>query len=562
MQFCKAALMAVGFTASIAICADRGTAWAQQPASPPQTSPNSSTTTLKVSTQLTVEDVTVTDAQGKPVHGLTQSDFTIREDGKPQPLKNFQEYVTQIPSAQAALPKFPPGIYTNQPSSAPNTSAVNVLMLDEVTTWLNGLMMGPENVMYAQYQSMIYLKTMPPGTQMAILMLGNGLQLVQGFTSNRDVLLEAMNSVNYESVPSTYVNPSTMPSREEACMAANRQSQLVMDALAQAATFLSGIQGRKNLIWFTPGIPWLTNYAQFSRSLCFNDYTAELQKVYAMLTAAQVALYPINPGGVGICDDSCDSRMDFAEHTGGVASYNRNDLDAAIGEAIATGSDYYSLSYVPPLAGYDGKYHTIDVKVDHPGLHLQYRKGYTSLDLVELTKSIAQPAAKGKSAPTIALPPAVSQFRADMALGVPPSTQLLLAVRVVPAATPSQPATSPVKGDLNPKLKPKALIRYDILYSIPAGQVTVADGPNGTHTASVELDLVAYGEDGTKLNVLRQTANVTIKPERIAQFQQNPFEVPLQLDLPPGKLFLRVGALDVPSGKAGTLEIPETVAKW
>ena len=77
----------------------------------------------------------------------------------------------------------------------------------------------------------------------------------------------------------------------------------------------------------------------------------------------------------------------------------------------------------------------------------------------------------------------------------------------------------------------------------------------------VEFDIVAYGEDGTKLNVLRQTANVTLKPQNVADFQAKPFEVPLQLDLPPGKLFVRVGALDILSGKSGTLEFPQTVAK-
>src|ERR1700677_1766468 len=41
--------------------------------------------TLKVNARLTLVDVTVTDAKGKPVHGLTQADFTVKEDGKPQP---------------------------------------------------------------------------------------------------------------------------------------------------------------------------------------------------------------------------------------------------------------------------------------------------------------------------------------------------------------------------------------------------------------------------------------------------------------------------------------------
>jgi VWFA-related protein len=547
-------------------------AFAQQPGNAQQSA--SVTATLRVTTQLTVENVTVTDPQGRPVHGLTQSDFTIKEDGKPQTIRNFNEYGMEVPTTQPALPPLPPGIYTNQQSAAPTTSAVNVLMLDEVTA-------PPAGFMYVRLQALSYLKHLPAGTRAAVLMSGDSLRVVQGLTSDREILVAAINAVKYEPVFGTYVQSTSMPSSSpvvpasvsstpsflapsptslrgsiEGCVAINRQSQLTLNALASAAAYLFGIQGRKNLIWFTPGIPWLTNYQQFSKSHCIDDYTVELQKIYAMLNAAQVALYPINP--MGLTGGDNDSLKALADATGGITYYNRNDLDAALGEVIATGSDYYSLSYTPPLVGYDGKFHAIDVKVDLPGLHLQYRKGYTSLDLVELTQSMTAPANKPAAA---GLPPAVRDYRTNMAHGALPSTQLLLAARVLPSTMPPKAAPLPVKGDLNPKLHNKALVRYDIIYSIPAGQFTVAEGPNGTHMASVEFDIVAYGEDGTKLNVLRQPIKVTLNPDRLAQFQQKPFDLPFQLDLPPGKLFLRIGALDVPSGKIGTLEVPQTVVK-
>jgi len=95
---------------------------AQQGASPT----NTTTQTLQVYTRLTVLDVTAIDANGQPVHGLIQADFTILEDGKPQPVRSFEE----VSSHPVELPReLPPDVYTNlQPP--PPSSAVNIILLD------------------------------------------------------------------------------------------------------------------------------------------------------------------------------------------------------------------------------------------------------------------------------------------------------------------------------------------------------------------------------------------------------------------------------------------------
>jgi hypothetical protein len=245
------------------------------------------------------------------------------------------------------------------------------------------------------------------------------------------------------------------------------------------------------------------------------------------------------------------SREDIAANTGGIAYYNRNDIDGAIGEAIATGADYYSLSYIPPPSKYDDKYHKIDVKVDRPGLHLQYREGYTDIDL---TKPLAEKKdAKNAPAPD-------SDFHAAVDQSLIPSTGLLFYLRVTPSAVPAKPGDPPVAGVLNVKFKGKPLVRYALTYEVPAGEVTLVDGPDGTRKGSLEFDAVAYGEDGIKLNVVREVVNFTLKPNEVEHFIKNPIAMPVQFDLPPGKLDLHAGVLDVSSQKMGTLEIPETVA--
>ena len=361
----------------------------------------------------------------------------------------------------------------------------------------------------------------------------------------------------------------------EFCELMNRRSQLTMIALNQVASFGSGIKGRKNLLWYMSGIPQITYQPilvtpppKSSPYIpCLTNFDLELHRAYGLLNAAQVAVYPVDPRGlvstpspVGDVDDlldnmgpsslgpmSIDSMRDIADATGGIAYVNRNDIDAAMGDAIATGTDYYSLSYTPPDIRYDGKHHTIEVKTDRPGLHLRYRTGYTAIDT---TKLPAQAASKKKSEP-----PPDAAFLAAMAHGAPDATQLLFIVRAQPSANP---ATPPAMGTLDDSIKNKHLVRYDLQYVLYPDEITVADA-GGAHKANVRFDAAVYDAEGKRLNVFTQTLNVTLKPDEVPRITKTPFRFSQQLDLPPGKLFLRVGILDGTTQKLGTLEIPLTV---
>jgi hypothetical protein len=221
--------------------------------------------------------------------------------------------------------------------------------------------------------------------------------------------------------------------------------------------------------------------------------------------------------------------------------------------AITTGADYYSLSYVPPLAKYDGQYHTIDVKADRPNLHLQFRPGYTSVDL---TKPVSSDRNSSKTEP-----PSPSALDVAMAHGAVPSTQLVFDVRATPSTAPAKPGDPLVIGALGPTLKSKSLVRYDFLFTLSGDEIALEDGPDGTRRASIELFIAAYDAEGRVLNYLGRSTRWTLKPEQVAQFTQQSLPVPMQFDLPSGKIFVRFGVLDVPSQKIGTLEIPEAVSK-
>ena len=247
-----------------------------------------------------------------------------------------------------------------------------------------------------------------------------------------------------------------------------------------------------------------------------------------------------------------DSLKTLADATGGIPYFNRNDLDTALGEAITSGSDYYTLAYTPPASGYDGKFHTISVKVDKPNLHLQFRTGYTSVDPSKIPQSPSGKTSKSDPKPQ-------ELFQAAMIHGAVNSTQLTFDVRVN-ALNATKP-DDPVIGTLNPALAGKQLVRYEFLYAIFPDQISLVDDANGLKRGEVEFVLAAYDSDGKLLNGISQTAHFIVKPQDVSRFMQKPMHVPIQFDLPPGNVFVRIGIRDVPSQKSGTLEVAETIAR-
>ncbi len=152
--------------------------------------------TLKAYSNIALVDVTVTDAKGQAVHGLPQSAFTILEDGKPQTIRSFSEIGKDTPMVTRVPPKLPPHIYTNlQPS--PTTSAVNVLLLDSLNT-------SPADQIFVKDETMRYLKSMAPGTRIAIMGLSSKLRLLEGFTIDPAILIAAVDTRKIKRSPSRF----------------------------------------------------------------------------------------------------------------------------------------------------------------------------------------------------------------------------------------------------------------------------------------------------------------------------------------------------------------------
>jgi VWFA-related protein len=495
----------------------------QAPAVPP---------TLRVYSRETVVDVIVTDKDGKPVHGLTQADFTVKENGKEQAIKSFEEFNAETVKAGLTQPQ-PPELGEEVHSSYPPTPVsgpVNILLIDALNA-------PPGMVMRVQRETAKYLKTMPEGTQVAVFWLSpGGLRMLQGFTPDRKLLIGAVTRGG--AFNRTVENWTRM--------------WLTVDAMDEIAVYVSEIKGRKNLIWFTPGMP-----VMLLRDGGYGFHEGEMTLVhrqmdaYELLTQAQVAICPIDPRGVGPpMNMTTLLAEEVAAESGGTAYYNTNDLAAVVGKAIATGSEYYTLSYIPPGNKDDGRYHHIWVGVDRPGIQLVYRKGYDSED----------PLAAHPIAPGPGLKQAVA---AGHAMAVETSSEMQFDVKVQPTAAENA-ATGEASANTGRRLLPKGGkpgVQYGFLFSVPASQITFTQGADGMWLGSLNFDVAAYGANGVLTNTISEKVRLPLSAEKYAEFIKTPFHFFQKLELPIGQTIVRVGILDDASKKVGTMDIPLTVVK-
>jgi VWFA-related protein len=135
----------------------------------------------------------VTNSKGDAVTGLHKEDFEVLEDGKPQTVSTFEEH-HGVPPTQIKLPALPPHVYTNFPVTQ-TADSLNVLLLDALNT-------PTRDQTYVHAQMIKYLKTIPPGTRVAIFTLASRLRMLQGVTSDSSELRAVLNSAPAGTRPS------------------------------------------------------------------------------------------------------------------------------------------------------------------------------------------------------------------------------------------------------------------------------------------------------------------------------------------------------------------------
>jgi VWFA-related protein len=539
--------------------------------------PYDDTTTLRAAARLVLLDVVVTDGKGKPVQGLKAPDFMLMEDGAPQVLSSFEEHspITQEDAAKAAAAvKLLPNQFTNY-DPVPNESAATVFLLDALDTPVQAQM-------YLREQMIVYMKTVPAGTKIAIFQLDTQMRVIQDFTSDPEALMQAVNSKRNRPEISPLLGGPMAPSYVREQM----RQDILTQGMQGLARYLAPFPGRKNLIWFTGRVPIPVYGPGFNAP--FPDTTSfidDFSKTTDVLTLSRIAVYPVdsrglqtNPafsaangggrrgGGMGF-----DTRQfyqhgdldDVAEATGGKAFYNTNGLRQAIAEVVDTGSNYYTLSYSPSNRNWDGSYRKLQVKLAEQGLHLEYRRGYFALnDEAAESKHIAQLQGHRRVLPMPAdIRSPTTTMEAAMRMGASAPKDMVFLADVTPAQEVSK-----AKGDeplakgnyLEKKYRKEAYREYQIHYSVNARAMRLTPTPDLSYHGHLEVVAVVYDDLGQVANSKITQAQIDVDDATYQQIMRSGrLGIDQTIAIPvKGSYFLRIGVHDVPSNKVGALEVP------
>jgi VWFA-related protein len=544
---------------------------------------------LRSNAHAVVVDVVVTKGNGEPVKGLGKQTFEVIEDGNPRPIDYFEEH-TAVSAADVAAPELPGNTFTNTPA-VPQGDPINIVLIDHLNTPL-------QDQARVHKQILEFVRNMPPGTRIAVFLLGSKLRLIQTFTSDSSALQEALNDSRNGDKPETISASRSRQDDEDdrhhietheaemgahqsilggyqdagaggpaaglASIAANQGGERVtmtLDALEFLARYLAGISGRKNLIWFSSSFPvsFFPSGKDEEAHAGRQSYDPAIKQAAGLLTLSKVAVYPVSTEGLQLDNateasghtqtnqdalyQQADARAirtqavnKLAADTGGKAFYNTNDLSGALTRAIDDGAHYYTLVYTPANAHMDGGYRRIEVKLTEGKYDLAYRQGYFADDH-------AAPEPKPNSDPLHPL----------LLRGMPGSTQILLRVRALPV--PRQPAADAKPAGGNAKLS-GPLTRYRVDFSIRSTDVELELAPGGKYTGKIQVGLLAYDRDGNSLNWAGGTMVLSLSADTYASIQRSGIPAHLEIDLPSSAAYLEAGALDWTTRKAGTLEIP------
>jgi VWFA-related protein len=361
---------------------------------------------LKQNAELVLTNVVARDAKtGEFVTGLKQSDFTIYENGKQQQIAtfDFQSVDMATPLNEATISGLAAG------PNASNDKAVVVTKPEDlrnhrlIVMFFDLTSMQPEDLDRSVEAAKTFLRTkMQRADLVALVSLGDTLSVDQDFTADKDALIQKVGSYNGTegqgfaqgaNSNSNQVEDTTgyTPDESEYNDLNTDRELFALRAIAKA---LERVSEKKSLLYFSGGISRDGIENQASLRAAINSAVRANLAIYSVDTRGLQAIGPLGDASTGSLRGSGayngasllnNMNANFASQevmatlssdTGGKAFFDSNDFAPAFAQVQRDSSEYYAIGFHSTDLARDGKYRRLKIKVNRPGVKLEYRPGY------------------------------------------------------------------------------------------------------------------------------------------------------------------------------------------
>lgn len=577
-----------------------------------QTAPQQGELMLHVQTQLVLEDIVVLDGHNQPVHGLSEADFTITDNGKPVTPQSFEEHSAPTPAqwaAQQAATPGPPSLgvngFTNR-NAIPADTPLNVLVFDTLNTPVN-------DQAHVRQKMLRFLANLPPGTPLAIYGLSSRLYVLQGFTSDPKLLKAAVNTM----LKQGKVQPSNLQQSEttngasleqqgagteqtllesansggmeaagdlEDFMAADnlvreqQREERTIAAIDQLARYLSILPGRKNLIWCSGSFPlrFIIPALNQNNPQTHQNFSEQLHRMHDLLARGQVAMYPVDASGLTTNPGTQADMMDNPQPARGIntASNNMSFMNQTVdnhapmdlvaeetgGKAFYNSDDL--TAEIENAVAFGANYYTVSYAPPSGGWDGKYHKIDVKVNRHGLHLAYRRgyyadnPVGEDHDNPVAPS----SAMEAAMLHGAPNADGVLFNVNITPAEGTTEqldPGNHPDTKLMQPPYR-----SCSVQANLDAHTLTLAPDASGSYESTVVFAMVVYDADGHVVNQGIRTGRVVVPQDHYADVLAHGLGVRQSIDVPArGNYFLRVAFHDPASDRVGAVEIPVAALK-
>ncbi len=296
--------------------------------------------------------------------GLTRDDFTLLDQGKPQPIAVFRAGASSSAHPDGDKPvALPPGAVSNrQDSRGQPVNGATVILIDFLNTDFGCLgyeRMGMTNLLRSFKET---------DSRIALYTLGEKMHVLHDFTDDPQKLTDIAAQLGQPHAKLPAAIDSAMRDYGDLLDLGRDEvhGQMTVRALRMIIQHLSGVPGRKNLVWL------------------MHEPSRVPGAVMGMAQQANIVLYPVLVRATGgeLCPGAPISAAEgLAAVTGARAFFDSLDLTFAVRATEEDASISYVLGFYPAEESLDGKYHQITVKIDNKApdkqpLEVRYRPGY------------------------------------------------------------------------------------------------------------------------------------------------------------------------------------------